>query len=66
MVLAFLGTVSLGLFRTLVRVLSQFKSVQLSISGVVLMCWHQLVGTVSESGGFKMNATGFKLLNGIN
>ena len=48
----FLGTVSLGLFRTLVRVLSQFKSVQLSVSGVVIMCWHQLVGTVSESGGF--------------
>jgi hypothetical protein len=55
--LVFLGTASLGLFRTLVRVLDQFKCVHLRISGVGLVHWHQLVGTVSEIGSFYMNAT---------
>ena len=55
--LAFLGTASLGLFRTLVRVLDQLKGVHLHISGVGLVRWHQLVGTVSEIGSFYMNAT---------
>ena len=55
--LAFLGTASLGLFRTLVRVLYQLKGIHLRISGVGLACSHQLVGTVSEIDSFYMNAT---------
>ena len=55
--LAFLGTPSLGLFRTLVRVLDQLKGIHLRISGVGLVRWHQPVGTVSEIGSFYMNAT---------
>ena len=54
--LAFLGKVSLGLFRTLVRVLDQFKSIHLRTSGLALVCRHQLVCTVSKIGSFYMNA----------
>ena len=50
------GIASLGLFRTLVRVLDQFKRVYLCISGVGLVRWHQLVGTISKIGSFYMNA----------
>ena len=59
MVLAFLGTVSLGLFRTLVQNLDQFAGVQLRGFGFVLVRGHQLIRSVREIGGFYMNARDF-------
>ena len=57
--LAFLGTASLGLFRTLVRALIHFNQIHLGIHGLVHVRWHQLVSTVNKLGSFYMNAKRF-------